>query len=353
MTKIEILASGHINRADSAFPTLVRLDNGDIICGFSVGGGPSASGGTDWARSTDGGQTWTWEGTILPRTENPVTTNSLRLSRTREGTVIAYGQRNYPSEEKGEWGTGKNEPIFCLSSDNGRTWSSPHVIHSDRKGPFEISNPVVVLADGRWLAPAAVLGDPKRLGEYVIAFESSDKGRTWPSTRTVLKDPEGLKGFFEQKLIELEPDMLLAVAWTVSLGDYKDFENHFAISKDGGRTWSPPRSTGIRGQTMTPLWLGDDRLLVVYNRRYGRQGVVICLVRFTETRWEVEWEHMLWDAKKSRQRGEDVESGIDEMSHFEFGLPSVLRLDEKSFLAVHWCKEEGIFGIRWTKLRLD
>ncbi len=42
MPKIEVQEMGHIDRSDSAFPTLVSLDNGDIICGFSVGGGPSA-----------------------------------------------------------------------------------------------------------------------------------------------------------------------------------------------------------------------------------------------------------------------------------------------------------------------
>ena len=79
--KIEILDVGYVHRGDSAFPTLVRIDNGDIICGFSVGGGPDATGGTDWARSTDGGQTWTWEGTILPRTENPCTDHDTALAR--------------------------------------------------------------------------------------------------------------------------------------------------------------------------------------------------------------------------------------------------------------------------------
>jgi hypothetical protein len=34
MPNIEITGSGHIDRGDSAFPTLVQLDNGDIVCGF-------------------------------------------------------------------------------------------------------------------------------------------------------------------------------------------------------------------------------------------------------------------------------------------------------------------------------
>ena len=30
---------------------------------------------------------------------------------------------------------------------------------------------------------------------------------------------------------------------------------------------------------MTPVWLGGDRLLVLYNRRYGRQGIVMLVVQ--------------------------------------------------------------------------
>ena len=38
MPSIKILETGHIDRGDSAFATLVRLDKGDIVCGFSRGG---------------------------------------------------------------------------------------------------------------------------------------------------------------------------------------------------------------------------------------------------------------------------------------------------------------------------
>ena len=55
MARIEVQETGHVDRNDSAFPTLVSLDSGDIICGFSVGGGPFVTGGTHCARSSDGG----------------------------------------------------------------------------------------------------------------------------------------------------------------------------------------------------------------------------------------------------------------------------------------------------------
>jgi len=361
MAKVEVVDSGIVDRRDSAFPTLVRLDNGDVVCGYSVGGGPEATGGTDWARSTDGGRSWKHEGTILPRTENPNTSNSLRLSRTADGAVLAYGGRTHYLESamsEGElkrqgFGLEKNEPVFCRSDDGCRTWSDPQVIPRDSACVLGVANPIVVLADGRWLAPAGLLPSPDRYGEQVIVFESEDHGQTWPRTRVVLEDAKKKYGYLEQKLIELEPGTVMAIAWTVTFGDYQDMENHFCLSYDGGQTWGAPRSTGIYGQTMTPTWLGGNRLMLTYNRRAGHQAVMMALVRFTEAQWQVEYEGVLWDAKANYRCAKDDETGIDEFAAFKFGLPSAMRLDEENFLAVHWCVEDSIHCIRWTRLRLS
>jgi len=353
MPRIQVVDTGIINNQDSAFPTLVRLDSGDLLAGFSVGGGPNATGSTECARSRDGGKTWSCQTAILPRGKDPDTTSSLRLSRTADGTLLAYGARVYPVDGKHKFGHQiKREPVLCRSTDGGFNWSRPEVIPSPVPGPFEVSNPVVVLQDGRWLAPAATLAAPERLGEQVVAFISEDQGKTWGRMTTVMRDPEGVKGFFEQKVIELEPGRILAAAWTVRMGDYSDLEDHFAVSNDGGQSWGPALPTGIRGQTLTPVWLGGDRMLVLYNRRYGQQGVQMCLVRFNDTAWTVEYEGTLWDATSSRQRSPSVTSGIDEFDSFAFGLPSALRLDEETLLAVHWCKESGVFGIRWTRIHV-
>lgn len=352
MPSIEILDSGIIDNRDSSFPTLVRLDNGDILAGFTVGGGPSVTGGTDLARSTDNGRSWSLQGTILEPGDNPRTTNSLRLSRTPQGMVIAYGTRAFPPEERKQFGSAtRKEPILCLSRDQGRTWTEPQLLPASIPGPFEIASPIIVTSNGNWLAPAATLTEQDRLGERLVMFISEDEGKTWPRTSVAMKDPEGIKGFFEQKLTRLDGDRVMAVSWTLRMGDYADFEDHFVISDDGGDTWGPLRSTGIRGQTMTPIWLGEDRLLVLYNRRYGKQGVIACLVRFTDDSWTVDCEEALWDAQASREAPREAD-GINELETFAFGLPSAIALDRETLLCVHWCLEQEKFGIRWTRVRV-
>ena len=219
--------------------------------------------------------------------------------------------------------------------------------------PLEVSFAAVPLRSGRLLAPAATLADNDRLGERVIVAISDDGGETWPRHGTVFHDPEGRRGFFEHKFTELPSAEIVATAWTVTLGDYGDLPNSFSISNDGGSTWGPARSTGIEGQTLSTLTLGGDRLLVLYNRRYGKQAVVMCLVTFTQEKWTIHHEGILYDAQASHQRAASVASGIDELDDFAFGFPTAIALADDSILVTHWCVENGVCGIRWTKVRVN
>lgn len=353
MAMIEILGTDRLDERDSAFPQAVQLDDGDILCSFSVGGGPEVHGGTDWARSSDGGETWRLEGTILAPTADPKSSNFLKLTRSPDGTTVyAYGARLYRGVGQ-KFGDSKTEAVLCTSRDGGQTWSEPRVIPIPADCPLEISHGLLTLSSGRLLAPAASLPDKQRLGEQVIVTISDDGGQTWPTHGVVFEDPEGKHGYFEQKLAELSPGRVLATAWTVTLGSVEDRPNSFAVSNDDGATWGPVRSTGISGQTLTPIPLGGDRLLVLYNRRYGQQGIVMALVTFTEDEWVCHHEGLMYDAQCKRDRPTDLASGVDEFDTFAFGFPTAIRLHDGAILATHWCQEDGAFGIRWTKLRID
>jgi len=353
MPSLEILDTGRIDERDSAFPQAVQLPSSDILCSFSVGGGQHVTGGTDWARSVDGGETWTLEGTLLPPDPAAGLVNFLKLSIAADGrTIYAYGEE-LSDNDKLTFGTRPSRAIICRSTDEGRTWSRSTSVPMPVDCPLEVSHAVLPLSSGRLLAPAATLASADRLGEQVFAAVSDDGGQTWPSHSVVFRDPAGKLGYFEQKLAELPSGQVMATAWTVTLGDYGDQPNSFTISNDGGLTWGPPRSTGIRGQTLTSIPLGDDRLLVLYNRRYGEQAIVMCLVTFTADNWTVHHEDVLYDAKSYHQRSAEVQSGIDELAAFAFGFPTAIRLQNGMLLATHWCVENGTCRIRWTRLWID
>ena len=349
---IEILGSGLLDDRDSAYPQAIQLPNGDILCSFCVGGGPRATQGSDWARSKDGGHTWCLEGTILPAEKETDLKNHLKLSLSADKkTIYAYGSRHRrkPGQVFGEY---FSEPIFCASTDEGLSWSAPQAIPLPRDGNFEIAHGILPLASGRLLAPAATLPAQDRLGEKVFAGISNDGGQTWPEHALVFFDPEKRYGYFEHKFAEIAPGTLVAVSWTVTLGNIEDRPNSFAISKDDGATWEPPISTGIKGQTMTPIPLENNRLLILYNRRYGKQGIVMGLVTFTEREWKVHFEGLLYDAGKYRPRSLYAKKGAEELKSFAFGFPTAMKLFDGTILATHWCKEKGRFSIRWTKLRI-
>lgn len=352
MPSVEILGTGRLDDRDSAFPQAVQLPNGDILCSFNVGGGHFVKGGTEWARSTDGGETWRVEGTILPSTSDPATTNALKLSIGPDGgTVYAYGSRSYPKDEQG-FGEGKNEAVLCRSTNEGRSWSRPEVVPFPVEGELEISHGVLPLSSGRLLAPAATMPEG-RLGERVLAAVSDDGGRTWPRHAVVFKDPEERRGYFEQKLAEISPGRLVSTCWTVSFGDVKDQPDSFALSNDDGLTWGPPRPTEFMGQTMTPVPLGDDRLLVLYNKRYGEQGIMMALVTFTKEAWTTHFHDVMWDPHRTREKPSGEYTGVEELQKLEFGFPTAILLSDSTFLATHWSREEGVFGVSWTKLRVD
>ncbi len=353
MPSIEILGSGRLDERESAFPQAVQLPDGDVLCSFSVGDGPSANGGSDWARSADGGETWTLEGTILPPTSDPDTTNALKLTISPDGAMVyAYGSRSY-SKPGAAFGEDRKEPVFCRSTDGGRTWSAPQVIPTPDDYDLEISHGIVPLSSGRLLAPSATLPSTDRLGEQVLVAISDDGGKSWPKHSVVMQDPNKRFGYFEQKLAEFGSGRVISTCWTVTLGDVVDQPDSYSISNDGGSRWSEPVSTGVYGQTMTPVPLGGDQLLVLYNRRYGEQGVMMDLVTVTEETWTAHYEDVMYDAQASRQRPEGLDSGVQEFGGFEFGFPTAIRLQDGTFLATHWSRENGKFGIRWTKLRID
>ena len=351
MPMVEVIESGHVDRNHSTFPTLVRLDDGQIICCFSVGSAEQMTGGTCCAHSLDGGRTWSRPAVVLEAIADPPTTHRMYLSRTKEGTLLAYGQRDRAVPTGANEDRDSCELVLCRSTDGGHTWSDPEALPSQMPGPYEVANPIVVTDDGRWLAPAASYHDG-RYGETVVLVESPDQGATWPTMHTVFRHPEKKIGCLEQKVIVCGSNRLLAIAWQQDYEADIDLDNCFSFSEDGGRTWDAPCSTGIRGQTMTPIWLGEDRFLVLYNRRYGRQSVQMCLVRAAGTEWAVEFEGTMWDAGTTLDQTPQV-SSQQEISRITFGYPTALRLDKETALATFWCEEEGRRGIRWVRLRMS
>jgi hypothetical protein len=344
--RLVLLDEGIVDDRDTAFPQAAHAPAGEILCSYSDTGGQFATGGTGLARSADLGRSWRPEGPLGAPFRRAV----LRVSATPgAGTLFLYGGRTLdPGRDR--FGERPVEAVVSRSADGGRSWSDPAAVPMPTT-MLEISHGALPLAGGRVLAPAATI-EAGRLGAAVITAVSDDGGRTWPESRVVLADPAGREGFLEQKLTDLGGGRVLATAWTVTLDTVSDRPNSFALSEDSGETWSAPASIGTRGQTFSALGLGGDRLLIAYNRRYGRQGIVAALARLTDADWPVHGEIMVYDAGLVRP-SPARDDGVTEMQDFAFGFPTFLRLSDREVLLTYWAGLPGRTAVRWARLRVD
>jgi hypothetical protein len=350
VTSVRVVDSGVVDERDSAFPQVAVTGGGELVCVYCRGGGQFARGISVAARSRDAGRTWSPEGPVGPAGAGSAVSSMLRASsRWGSDVVFAYGAR---SERHGDdrFGERPVDPVLLVSRDRGRTWSSPRVLEAPTR-MLEISHGVLPLDGGRLLAPAATI-ERGRLGERVLLAESGDDGRTWGPFRTVLTDPHGRWGYLEHKLADLGDGRVLLTAWTVEMATLRDLPNTAVISADGGRTWGAPVSTGIAGQTLSTLPLGGDRLLVLYNRRYGHQGVVAALARLTGGQWLLHDAVLVHDAGTVRDRPK-VDDGIAEMAEFTFGFPTAVALPDGEVLVTFWAGGYGRVAVRWARLQIS
>jgi len=217
----------------------------------------------------------------------------------------------------------------------------------------EMCCPITVLRDGRWLIPTQTW--PGWNGECpngirLVALVSRDEGRTWPEYLDVMGEPGGKVFFWESKIVELPDGRLLATAWVYDDITKADRPNQYAISKDGGRGWSAPASTGLQGQTLTPLVLDDGRILGVY-RRMDKPGLWANISRLDGDRWVNEADQALWG-----HQAVGLTSSTQNMAHnfnvLRFGAPCLARLADGHVLVAFWCYEDCVSVIRCCTLAI-
>jgi len=384
MAAVEVVGSGllyanpkpHVRSVHAYFPSVVVAGNAEMLATVVLGEAFEAANlRTHVCRSGDGGATWEMEGPLCRDAPHRLTSDSARLTSESarlasdsarltalpDGTLTAFLVRHDRSEHPDEGLTNPatlgfvpTELALVRSTDHGHTWSGPCLLEPPLEGPcFELCSPIVVLRDGRWVLPTSTWPDwngrcPN--GVKMGAFVSSDRGETWRTWWDVMHEPEGRVFFWESKIVELTDGRLLAVAWVYDDAASRDRPNHYALSEDGGASWSLPASTGLQGQTMAVSALDDGRLLCAY-RRMDTPGLWAQLARLDGARWVNDEAVPLWGAQTS-----GLTAASDNMAHnfnvLRFGAPCLTPLPDGAVFLAFWCYEERISVIRWFKLAL-
>ena len=294
-TPFEVLQEGIVTQRKPGTPTAAASGprtavtaRGEIVCSCMV---QSALGINDFkpmiSRSRDGGTTWEEQGLIWPHLQETYSIFG-SVSRAPDGTLFFFGSRT-PIDEPGEpfWsesacGLKPNELIWAASDDGGTTWSEPKCIPTPIPGSAEVPGPLCIMRDGRWVCCYSLYNtfDPKVVVEHnqVVCLSSMDRGQTWTHT-SMLRFPDRNSFGAEAWVVELADGRLLGAAWHSNETLGVSQPNAYAISRDGGLTWSPTASTGILGQSCALAALPDGRALFDLqsasawrNRRLARRG---------------------------------------------------------------------------------
>ena len=140
-TEIQCLGSGiiysntlaHVHSIHGYFPSVVAMDNGEMLCSMVLGEAFEAANlSTHISRSLDGGETWQPEGRIRAELPGRITSNAARITAFPGGEVVMFMVRHdredYPDAGLTNPDTLGFVPVELLtlrSFDYGRTWSDP------------------------------------------------------------------------------------------------------------------------------------------------------------------------------------------------------------------------------------
>lgn len=352
----------HVRSLHAYFPSVVVLGNGEMLTSFALAEAFEAPNmHTHLARSTDLGATWHHEGPVYPGLPARLTSDSARITALPDGQVVMFMVRCDRTEHPDEGlanpdslGFVPTELLILRSRDYGRTWSAPEEISPPLVGPaFEMCCPITTLGDGRWLLPTSTWRGwdgyyPN--GMKMVAFVSYDRGQTWPEYVDVMNDPEQHIIYWESKIVELPDRRLLAVAWAYDEAATQDQPNQYTLSADGGLTWLPPQSTGLLGQTLTPLVLPDGRILSAY-RRLDQPGLWANVSHLAGAEWVNDCCEPLWGHHIPNL----TQTSADMVANFNvlrFGAPCLTTLPDGTIFLAFWCYEECLSVIRWFQLHV-
>lgn len=152
-------------------------------------------------------------------------------------------------------------------------------------------------------------------------------------------------------LAEIAPGKLAAVFAIGEAFESVDLTTYIAFSEDGGKTWSEPRDTGIRGQASSVLALGGEKLLVLHSmrRHTDKPGILACVVDMSDGKWNVIEKEVVWQPASALVKDAKM---ADIFAFLKFGQPSAVKLSDGRVMMIHWYMENGQYNVGVTEIEL-
>ncbi len=246
-----------------AFPDVVRLQNGDLLCVFYAGYSHISLPTDDLpngarvcaVRSTDNGASWSPPFTVA---DTPWDDRDPHICQLRDGTLICNWFTYYVGSRTRRPGDGvRYKEIWTVrSTDDGHTWSQPELIPSTAGAYYGVSAPIRELPDGTLIMPIyKELPDPLRV--WTLMILSQDGGHTW--SEPYMLDAENDDN--DEPDVIARPDGSLLCVMRSNRGDNIMWRS---VSHDGGKTWTKSVPIGFPGHAPYLLRTSQGILLVAH-----------------------------------------------------------------------------------------
>ena len=363
-------------------PRMTRARDGRIFLSFRTGTlRYSPDGSPRLLTSADGGRSWTDLGRVLDGAlpgQPGWDYRALALTELPDGGLLGVSVGlDRVSHGKEPWLVYNPDPAFyqgmipirnwvSRSADGGRTWAAPWPMEG-LTVPNSSAQVLVTLPSGLVVCPLETFKDFAEPGPWryrVDMIRTRDAGRSWGETAPAhMSDAEGDPRnlmCWDPRLSLLPDGRLVQCYYAFPNGTGGEDPIHIGWSTDEGRTWSVPRSIGVRGQAMFPIPLPGGGIVGFFQRRHEPQGVVAVYSPDGGETWPAAADPALETVVYAHERpsgrgfgeGADAAQYMNDMIHFTFGHPTGVPIGPDRALAVWYAGDETRTEIWGAYLRV-
>ena len=350
-------------------PRILRQSTGDILLAHRAGTRRESNDGRPHLlRSADGGHRWESLGRPLDALgAEGWDLRAAALAELPSGELLtvvvaldkSLDRPTYNPETEGLVPVANH---VAVSSDDGRTWRRL----ADLAGgpvPQTASQGLLVLPNGDVLCTFETFKQYDEPGTWRYLgglLRSTDAGETWGDcVISAASDPDGDPHdtmWWDPRIARLASGELVQFMYAFRHRSRTEGPVHAAWSRDDGRTWTLPASTGLPGQASYPVPLEDGRLVLLQQRRGHEQSIVAHASRDGGRTFDPGSETVVYRHEATSAPAADGSlSAFDylmSMDRFTFGHPCGVATGEDEVLAIWYAGGVTRTAIRSASLRV-
>lgn len=173
---------------------------------------------------------------------------------------------------------GGTSPAVSLSSDNGRTFTAPHILREfDPEGEYTASGNLALGVAGDGAMVLLAMGYKGDTANHIFGWRSEDHGRKWSPVDTSALGPNKT-GSVTGNIVQV-PDVGLVAVGHYRKGSAPDSTGIWmSVSADHGKSWGAPRKiSDVKGVEPVLVRAGERLLIFIRDadKNRGRQWLAV------------------------------------------------------------------------------